>query len=414
MKSIVYKILAIFTKLYIARTKPYVIGITWSVGKTSCRMIVTQVLQKYLLSEKIYTSPKNFNSEMWVMFSIFQIESFTPSFWAYIKVIFQIIFQSVFAGKKYDILVLEYGIDHPWDMDFLVNMVQPELSIFTRLDSIHSENFSSKADIWEEKFKLILATHGKTYFNYADDFLREKHSSVKIDLKYFNEWNLESKFIIKNDSIWSELHFWNRKVQTNILWDENYAYIELAYLILWDFHVTEFKDEEYVELKNQPGRFTIFEWINESILVDSTYNAWFESMKQMIENTIKLRDEMFVGYKIWYVVWDMRELWKEAEKEHIKLYNEIKSGDLVISIWQETKSYFPWDVTNYASPIDAGKHVRRVLEGYDDKYIILFKWSQNTIFAEEALKQVLANKEDEKFLVRQDENWMKQKQIYLI
>ena len=52
------------------------------------------------------------------------------------------------------------------------------------------------------------------------------------------------------------------------------------------------------------------------------------------------------------------------------------------------------------------------LKRSDDKWIILFKWSQNTIFLEEAVKQVLANKEDSKHLTRQSDRWM-QKKSYL-
>jgi hypothetical protein len=52
------------------------------------------------------------------------------------------------------------------------------------------------------------------------------------------------------------------------------------------------------------------------------------------------------------------------------------------------------------------------LKRSDEKWIILFKGSQNTIFLEEAVKQVLANKEDAKHLTRQSEWWM-QKKSYL-
>lgn len=49
------------------------------------------------------------------------------------------------------------------------------------------------------------------------------------------------------------------------------------------------------------------------------------------------------------------------------------------------------------------------LKRSDEKWIILFKGSQNTIFLEEAVKQVLANKEDSKYLTRQSDRWMEKK-----
>jgi UDP-N-acetylmuramoyl-tripeptide--D-alanyl-D-alanine ligase len=74
----IYRFLARCGHRYTKHHKPLVIGITGSVGKTSCRMIIKQVLNRYLGYNKIYTSPKNFNSELGLVFSIFKIESYTP------------------------------------------------------------------------------------------------------------------------------------------------------------------------------------------------------------------------------------------------------------------------------------------------------------------------------------------------
>jgi len=59
------KILAIFARIYVKKHKPYIIGINWSVWKTSCRMIIYQTLCKYINNKVIYTSSKNFNWELW-------------------------------------------------------------------------------------------------------------------------------------------------------------------------------------------------------------------------------------------------------------------------------------------------------------------------------------------------------------
>lgn len=411
--KIIYFILAIFTKFYIFKTKPYVIWITWSVWKTSCRMIVYQIFKKHVKDKKIYTSPKNFNSELWLIFSIFKIEKYTPWFFSLLKVSFKIIFKSIFTLKKYDIILLEYGIDHPYDMDFLLTIAKPDISIFTKLDTIHIENFASKADIWEEKFKLIEMTKTKTYLNYGDEFLRDKFNKVKIDLEYFNNWELKSEYKKEWNSIFSEIIFDNKKLKTNILWSENFLYIELGYSILKDFLVNDLEVEEYLELKNQPWRFNIFFGINNSILIDSSYNWWPESMKKMIENTRLLQSEIYYDYKLWFVIWDMRELWSFAEMEHEKLFKEFTKDDLLITIWAETKKYFPESVRNFSSSKEAWEFLKNMIEDREEKYLILFKWSQNTIFTEEALKQVLLNKEDQKHLVRQEGNWMTKKEIYL-
>jgi UDP-N-acetylmuramyl pentapeptide synthase len=77
--SQIYVLLGSLARHYIAKTKPYIIGIHGSVGKTSCRMIVTRTLQQCLPDMTVYTSPKNFNGELGMSLSIFEIASYTPT-----------------------------------------------------------------------------------------------------------------------------------------------------------------------------------------------------------------------------------------------------------------------------------------------------------------------------------------------
>lgn len=76
---------------YIEKHKPQVIGINGSVGKTSCRMIVYQTLQQFIPNKKIYTSPKNFNGELGLSLSIFQIEKWEPTIFCFISTLTKII-----------------------------------------------------------------------------------------------------------------------------------------------------------------------------------------------------------------------------------------------------------------------------------------------------------------------------------
>ena len=80
-----YKLLGKLARGYIAKYNPHVIGINGSVGKTSCRMIVYQTLQKFIPGKKIYTSPKNFNGELGLSLSVFQIETWEPNIFCFIS-----------------------------------------------------------------------------------------------------------------------------------------------------------------------------------------------------------------------------------------------------------------------------------------------------------------------------------------
>lgn len=75
-----YKLLGYFARKYLKKWQPIVIGINGSVGKTSCRTILDEVLQTHLGDQlSIYTSPKNFNGELGMSLSIFKITEWTPS-----------------------------------------------------------------------------------------------------------------------------------------------------------------------------------------------------------------------------------------------------------------------------------------------------------------------------------------------
>ncbi|MDD3145178.1 MAG: Mur ligase family protein [Candidatus Gracilibacteria bacterium] len=417
MKKILLKIIfflyAFLGKLYIKKYKPIVIGVTGSVGKTSARMIIYQVLKQFLDDKKIYTSPKNFNSELGLVFSIFALERYKPSIKNYIKIWFLFLFELIFGKKKYDILVLEYGVDHPGDMDFLLKIAKPDYSVFTQLDFIHVENFSGKKQIGEEKIKLIKNTRKKAYLNKQDEFLNDISEKLLVEYEFFNKKNsYKHKYILEDKKILSLLKTDNSIIKTNIMGEDNFVYLILAIKMLENFGVNYVAAGTYIELINQPGRFNLFNGINGSVLIDSTYNAGPASMFKMIQNTVYLRNNIFRNYEILFVIGDMRELGTKSRQEHRKLYHYLNSYGKIISIGKETRDNFGTHLGSFKYARDAGLFLKDYLERSDKKYIILFKGSQNTIFTEEALKQVLADKNNIKKLVRQDDYWMKNKKNY--
>lgn len=122
-----YQYLGWLARHYLRRHSIFTIGINGSVGKTSARMIIYQTLQKALPEQKVYTSPKNFNGELGMSLSIFQIEEWIPSVWNMIKVGIQVFGKAFCGGKRYDIIVLEYGIDRPKEMEFLTWINRPHI-----------------------------------------------------------------------------------------------------------------------------------------------------------------------------------------------------------------------------------------------------------------------------------------------
>ena len=184
-------------------------------------MVIYEVLKKFMEPKEIvYTSPKNFNSELGIILSIFGIEKYKPGMKNIFTLIFRIILSGLFGKKKYDVIVLEYGIDHPGDMDFLTSVVKPDISVFTKLDYIHGEFFGSKEEIGHEKFKLMQNINTKTYLNATDDFCNSECSKLIIDVKkYFREKDVSDYSLDHDDThvVVSKFNTKKHSITTNLI-----------------------------------------------------------------------------------------------------------------------------------------------------------------------------------------------------
>ncbi len=416
--KLLYRFLAFCARIYLARTKPFVIWVTWSVWKTSCRLVICQVLRQLESDKKIYTSPKNYNSELGLVFSIFQIEDYNPSFKNLVALSWEIFKKSLLQKKQYDILIAEYGIDTPGDMGFLLSIMKPDIGIITKLDSVHSDNFpGGTSQLWQDKFKLLLASKQKVYFNGQDDFSLEHENLLSTDHEKI--FTAATKTQLQKSDNWLTQNFTHNKkdISINLLWNENIEYAILALKIAADvgMKIKENSYNFYFEL--QAGRFSIFER-NENIFIDSSYNAGPESMKKVIENTKLVQRELYPKHKTIFVLWDMREIWEARESAHQEIAEHILDSAAVLFIWPDMYSYalpklneqnFSGDIHSSLSSREAGKYLKKYLKDHsEEKYVVLFKGSQNTIFTEEALAPQLTPTQ-QKNLPRQSEDWKTKK-----
>ena len=145
-------------------------------------MIIYQTLKKALPELNIYTSPKNFNGELGMSLSIFQVEEWVPSVWNMIKAGSQIFCKALFGEKDYDMIVLEYGIDRPKEMEFLLSINKPNIGVFTAIDAVHSEQFGSPADIAEEEVKMVKNTREAVFLNRDDAYAKQVCDRIGVDV----------------------------------------------------------------------------------------------------------------------------------------------------------------------------------------------------------------------------------------
>lgn len=448
-----YKLLGKLAHSYIEKHNPHIIWINGSVGKTSCRMIVYQTLQRFLTNKKIYTSPKNFNGELGMSLSIFQIEKWEPNIFYFITTLFKLIRKRFFWSKPYDIILLEYGIDRPGEMDFLLTITKPHIGIFTAIDAVHSEQFGNPAEIAREEVKMLKSTLEIWFLNANDTYAIELKDHLYIDnLTYQTEgYDIKADIYFKDEKFFVSDFKWGVGVQfhlrikekkysinTNILGKANYGYIWLWLTIAWILDYKYARAESKAEnpvLRNgsheelkleytlQPGRLSVLHGIEDSVIIDSTYNASPLSVRKIINTAHNIKHQLFPQRKIILVLWDMRELGELTEREHRMIAGYVSQvADRVILVGQYMTDYLAdelekvgYDKKNVEKFYDAniaGKHIQKMLKADKDDYIVVCKWSQNTIFLEEAVKHFLLNPEDQKELTRQSDRWLNTKKKY--
>ena len=411
-------------------------------------MIIFQTLQKFFPSKKISTSPKNFNGEFWLSLSVFEITERSPSILNMMKVCCKALFTSLFWKKRYDAIVLEYGIDNPWEMDFILKVAHPDIWVFTAIDAVHSEQFGNPQKIAGEEIKMALNTKSLVFLNANDEYAQQLAPRIKVDklmYKTFDTDNIEADIYFDEHSFkkWKEnadlkshfdLHIKDQtyKIETNLFGKMNYGYIwvaiwiaeTLAYRWKQDLHLKN-KDKLELTYKLQPGRLSVFDGKFDTLIIDSTYNASPLSVRKTIDTVYTIRNNCFPKSEIWLILWDMRELGDLTESEHRKLAGYVsQSADQLFLLGKSMNDYLAdeldklWLTDNLSickSLKELDKIVETWLKNKSDKnpVILVFKWSQNTIFLEEAVKHFLKNKQDEQFLTRQSEFWMNKKREYL-
>lgn len=445
-----YKILAKLAKFYLKKNNPYIIWVTWSIWKTSSRMIISKLLWDYLEEKKLYTSPKNYNWELGFALSVLQIENYKPSVLGLLFLLCKSTFIACFGKTQYDILFLEYWIDHPGEMDVLLDIAKPHIWIFTRVDKVHAQFFWSPDDIAQEKFKMIENSKEAVFLNIDDKYLKTWERRVSVD-KFFYTLNSDvsfeevfddkvgvscsnytfsldkKKILSKFDFVLNgEKYF---EVQTNLVGKENAWYICIGFVLL-DVLYYKFLQKSFlkqnisetfdIDFVLQPGRFSVFKWIKNSVIIDSSYNASPHSVQKVLENVWIMKNSIYQDYKIISVLWDMRELGDFAEKEHNKLSNVLSQvSDYVFLVGELMEKYlYPQlskvgfsqeNIWFFSDSFELWNFLKDFLWKNDEKFIIVFKWSQNTIFLEEAVKYVLDNPKDKSGLVRQNPDWLKKK-----
>lgn len=274
-----------------------VIGITGSVGKSSTKELVADVLSHRF---RTYKNPGNYNNEIGLPLTIMNI------------------------GDGYDQIVLEMGFYYPGEITFLCEIAKPSIGIITNVGTVHAERAGSQEMIAKGKSELVQclpeSPNGTAILNFDDPLVKQMATITKARVIFYG---LDSKADIWADDIRGmglkgiqfRMHYQGNsvKLEVPILGRHSVQTILCASAAGLVSGMTMEEVADALVRSNTQLRMVAVQSNSGALILDDTYNATPESMLAALDllNEIK-------GQKI-AVLGDMLELGNYEKAGHEKV-----------------------------------------------------------------------------------------------
>lgn len=415
---LIWRLEASTRKFFKAHPDVRLIVVAGSVGKTSTKLAIAQMLaQKY----RIHVHKDNHNMELSVPLSIMKIPypSNPRSLLQWIAVL-------VAAHKRpqqpfpFDIIVTELGTDRPGDIAKFGRYLQADVAVVTAVSAEHMENFGNLTAVAEEE--LSVAKFAKLLVINRDDidgqFAQMLEDGRNIDT-YGVGGTAEYHFLPETGAADGYMQgtlvtpeHGSQHVKLQVIGEHSLKSIVAAALIGIKFGLTADEVRRGVEaIEPVPGRMQLLRGIEGGVIIDDTYNSSPLAALAALQTLYTMPNQHRIA-----ILGSMNELGPYSKQAHEEIGNACDPSllDIVVTIGEEAEDYLApaaaargCQVRCFRSPYDAGAFVRSIIE---PKTAILAKGSQNGVFAEEAIKILLHTPGDDARLVRQSADWLKIKQ----
>ena len=278
-----------------------VIGITGTNGKTTTKELISAVLSQ---SHNILYTLGNLNNHIGVPSTLLRLKA------------------------EHDLAVIEMGANHPGEIKFLSEIVEPDCGIITNVGKAHLEGFGS--------FEGVIKTKGELY-----DFLRKKEGSTVFIhhdnaylmniagglnlIPYGTEDDLYVNGRITGNSPYLTFEWKAGKdgetyqVQTQLIGEYNFPNALAAITIGRFFGVEDAKINEALAGYTPQNNRSQLKKTDDNTLIIDAYNANPTSMMAALQNF----RNMEVPHKM-LILGDMRELGAESAAEHQKIADYLK------------------------------------------------------------------------------------------
>jgi len=403
----IYKILAFYAKKLIQKHDPFVIAVTGSAGKTSAKEAIFQVLHdKY--GDAVRKNYGNLNAEIGIPLTILGYEK-VPNRFVWPFFLFLALFRlKVKRYPKY--LILEMGVEHPGDIEYFCSIVRPNIAVVTSTSPAHTVNFKDVTEFQKEKISILdhLREKGIGVLNFDDSILKgirdKKVLFVSIDDNKADYWAESVKLSLEGTEFRIAKTGKKISIKSKLLGKQMIYPQLIAFAVADTMGISLIETAKSLEkISSVPGRLSLIEGKNNTMIIDDTYNSNPASAQLAIDF---LNEISFNGRKI-AILGNMNELGSEEKFHHEKIAGYSKNKfDQVVFVGQNASLMQKNNPDNSIS----FKTRKELLEKLDNIVkpgdLILIKASQNGNFLEEAVKKLMKDPELAKEkLVRQSREW---------
>ena len=305
---IVNDTLEAFQKLTLHKRKKLkipVVAITGSVGKTTTKEMVGEVLKKL---GKVKLSYANFNNEIGVGLTILE------------------------ADIEDKVLIIEMGMRGLGQIENLSKYTQPDIAVITNIGSAHIGLLGSKENITYAKCEITkyLNPNGVVIIPSNDTFLEEtlkrswRGRIIKVELRNLEKdkkiFTKKNKLLGAYNELENEIFIDNKIFSISFEGFHNASNFMLAYAVAKELNIN-FESFNKLNFASLEGRNRKFKSIKTTIY-DESYNASPESVKACIESLLKKPKNHFM------IFGSMRELGNMDKQYHQEIFDLIKNSDI--------------------------------------------------------------------------------------
>lgn len=293
-------------KLWRAKLKTKIIGITGSAGKTTTKEILAALLSEKF---KVNKTVANNNNHIGVPLTILS------------------------TNEKHQVLVAELGTNHFGEIPYSAVIASPDLALITNIGDSHLEYLKNRNGVFKEKsalFNETLKRTGKVFINNDDKILKEFGKTVKGKVTFALKEKADYKAIIKGYDKFAkpQIEIGNKKksfvATLPLSGEKNVLNFTAAFAIALELGLTNSQIQKAVKkIKSYNKRLEIKNY-KTFTLIDDTYNANPDSMKSALE----ILDKIESRKKKIAVLGDMFELGSESKLKHIALASFINKTNV--------------------------------------------------------------------------------------